>query len=74
MVIKNDAGIDAAINAAMEPLAAAISSFVFYSVEITGTQIPLIVVWLIAAAAFFTFYFGFKGLSLDHISINYFFT
>ena len=62
MLIKNDAGIDAAINAAMEPLARAISSFIFYSVDIAGTQIPLIVVWLIGAAAFFTFYFGFINL------------
>ena len=59
MVIENGTGIDAAINAAMEPLASAVSGFIFYSIEIGGAELPLIVLWLIAAATFFTFYFGF---------------
>ncbi len=60
--MQNEAGIDAAINAAIEPLAAAISSFIFYSVSIGSAELPLIVLWLIAAAAFFTVYFGFINL------------
>jgi AGCS family alanine or glycine:cation symporter len=53
MLIKNEAGIDAVINAAVQPLARAISSFIFYSVEIGGAEVPLIV---------FTFYLGFINL------------
>ncbi len=59
MVVENNAGIDAAINAAVEPLASAISSFIFFSIKIGSTDVPLIVLWLTAAAAFFTVYFGF---------------
>ena len=59
MAISGEAGIDAAINAAVEPLASAISSFIFFSVGIGSAELPLIVLWLIAAAAFFTVYFGF---------------
>ena len=62
MVMENSAGIDAAINAAVAPVAEALSAFIFYSVEIGGAQLPLIVIWLIAAAAFFTVYFGFINI------------
>ena len=62
MVIQNGPGIDAAINAAVEPLAAAISSFIFYSVRVGSAELPLIVLWLISGAAFFTPYFGFINL------------
>jgi len=62
MVIKNEAGIDAAINAAVQPVARALSNFIFYSIEIGGAEVPLIVIWLIAAAIFFTFYLGFINL------------
>jgi alanine or glycine:cation symporter, AGCS family len=59
MLKQNEAGIDAAINAAVEPLASALSSVVFFSIEIGGAELPLIVLWLITAATFFTVYFGF---------------
>ena len=39
-----------------------ITEWVFYSVTIGGADIPLIVVWLIAAATFFTFYLGFLNV------------
>ncbi len=52
-------GIDAAINAAIEPLARWLSAFIFYSVPILGAELPLVVLWLIAGALFFTLYFGF---------------
>ncbi|MCX2979874.1 alanine:cation symporter family protein [Halieaceae bacterium IMCC14734] len=62
MLIKNDAGIDAAINDAFAPIAEAMSSFIFYSVSIGGTEVPLIVVWLIGGALFFTVYLGFLNV------------
>ena len=62
MAMEKSQGIDATINAAIEPVAAALSSFVFYSVEIGGAQLPLIVAWLIIAAVFFTLYFGFISI------------
>lgn len=54
--------IDDAVNAFFEPISAALSSFVFYEVPIAGSQLPLIVAWLIAGAIFFTFYFRFISL------------
>ncbi len=61
-----EAGIDAVVNAAVQPLTDAVSSFIFFEVTIGSASLPLIVVWLIAAATFFTLYFGFvnfRGLA-----------
>ena len=49
------ASLDTLINEAIQPITDAVSSFVFYAVSINGTQIPLIVMWLIAGGVFFTF-------------------
>lgn len=62
MVNENAGGIDAAINAVVAPVAEALSSFIFYGVSVGGAELPLIVAWLIAAATFFTFYFGFINI------------
>lgn len=55
-------GIDAAIERAVQPMTDALSSFIFYSVKIAGADVPLIVVWLIIGAVFFTGYLGFINL------------
>ena len=56
-------GIDQQINDLLRPLADGLSSFIFYAVEIFGTEVPLIVIWLVAAALFFTIYFRFLNIS-----------
>ncbi len=48
------AGIDQVVNDLFQPLAAALSNFIFYSVPIAESKLPLIVVWLIAGAIYFT--------------------
>ena len=50
------ASIDESINQAFEPIASAINQLVFYSISIGESELPLIVVWLIAGALYFTFY------------------
>ena len=40
----------------MRPLADAVSGFIFFTVPVAGAELPLIVVWLICAGVFFTFY------------------
>jgi AGCS family alanine or glycine:cation symporter len=55
-------GIDAAIDGLFRPVAKALSAVVFFSVEVGGSELPLIVLWLIAGATFFTFYLGFINL------------
>ena len=54
--------IDAKINQLIQPLTDILSAFIFYSVPLADTQVPVIVVWLIFAAFFFTFYLGFINL------------
>src|SRR5210317_465863 len=56
------ASIDQAINDAVAPATAFISSIIFYAVDINGAQVPLVVAWLVAAAIFFTVYFRFLNI------------
>ncbi|MGI9438669.1 MAG: alanine:cation symporter family protein, partial [Parvibaculales bacterium] len=46
----------------MQPLTDVLSAFIFYSVPMAGADVPLIVLWLVIAAFFFTFYLGFVNL------------
>jgi len=55
-------GIDQAIDRAFEPIASAMVDIVFVSVNIGGTDLPLIVVWLVVGAVFFTGYFRFINI------------
>ena len=52
-------GIDETINQAFAPIAKAFSNIVFFSVSVGGTDLQLIVLWLIVGAVFFTFYLRF---------------
>ena len=60
--------VDEAINDAVSPVANFISGIIFYSIRIGDPddlayiEIPLIVVWLIVAAAFFTVCLGFQNI------------
>ena len=51
--------IDQIIDAAMRPLADAVAAFIFYSVPLGGTDVPLIVIWLVGGGVFFTLYLRF---------------
>ena len=53
------------VDAMMEPIAQISSSFVFYEITLFGVNVPLIVLWLVAGALFFTVYLGF-------INVRYF--
>lgn len=55
-------GIDNQIDQAVKPYADAVAGFIFSSIPLAGVQFPVIVIWLIAAATFFTFYFRFVNL------------
>ena len=57
--LANAVTIDEKIDAFVQPLTDALSAFIFYSVSIGGTDVPLIVCWLIFGACFFTAYLGF---------------
>jgi AGCS family alanine or glycine:cation symporter len=58
-----------AINNIFDPLADAVSSVIFYAPSIFGTEFPLIVLWLVAAAAIFTIYF--KGIQFRSLGTSW---
>ncbi len=55
--------IDDLINQAVAPVTNVLSGVVFYSVPLFGADIPLVVVWLVFAAVYFTLYFRFLNFS-----------
>ncbi|MGI9295173.1 MAG: alanine:cation symporter family protein, partial [Pseudomonadales bacterium] len=55
-------GIDELINNAVQPLTTFISSIIFFKIPVFGAQFPLVVIWLVAGATFFTFYLRFINL------------
>ncbi|WP_246955526.1 amino acid carrier protein [Brachybacterium sp. Marseille-Q7125] len=62
-------GIDAAIEAIFGPIATFLSEVVFYEVDVFG-GIPIIVVWLMAAAIFLTVWLRFQPITGMKHSIN----
>ena len=48
--------MDQFIDATMKPIANFVSAFIFASVPVFGTEVPLIVFWLVAGGVFFTGY------------------
>ena len=54
--------IDQAIDAAFAPIADVLVNFVFFSITVGETEFPLIVVWLIIGATYFTGYFRFINI------------
>lgn len=62
LLAQADRSLDERISDAIAPVTERIVDIVFFEVSVGGTGLPLIVVWLIAAATFFTLYFGFINL------------
>ena len=56
------AGFDETINTATAPIAKVIGNIVFFKIPVFGAQLPLVVLWLVAGAVFFTFYLGFINI------------
>jgi len=54
--------IDATVEAAIKPFADGLASVIFARIPIAGIEIPWIVMWLVAAACFFTVYLGFMNI------------
>ncbi len=55
-------GIDAAIDAAVRPVADALAAVVFFTIPFGETEVPLVVLWLVAGAVYFTLSFRFINL------------
>ncbi|MCB1948583.1 sodium:alanine symporter family protein [Nitrosomonas sp.] len=54
--------IDKIIDTAFEPVSNAVATVIFYSIPLFDLEIKLVLVWLVAAALFFTVYFGFINI------------
>ena len=54
--------IDAIVDAWVRPAADALSSLVFFAVEVGSAKLPLVVLWLVAGAFYFTVRFRFINL------------
>ena len=57
--VQDSSGIDSLINSAVQPLAAVVSEVIFFTIPLFGADLPLVVLWLVGGAIFFTVYFGF---------------
>ncbi len=57
-----EASIDQTLNDLAAPVAKALSFLVFYKIQMMGAELPLVVLWLITASVFFTFYFNFLNV------------
>jgi AGCS family alanine or glycine:cation symporter len=55
-------GFDAAVDAVVAPLTAALSAVIFVEIPVGDVGVPAVVVWLVAAGVFFTFHLGFVNL------------
>ncbi len=64
------AGFDDAVNEAVEPIANAVSSFIFMSVDVAGTSVPLIVLWLVVGGLYFTVYLRFLPFRALKVAID----
>ena len=60
--------VEDAINSFFDPIATRVASVIFYAPEIFGTPVPLIVFWLVLAAAVFTVYF--KGIQFRSLGTS----
>ena len=58
----HSAGIDETINSATAPIAKLVGQIVFFKIPLFGAELPLVVLWLVAGAVFFTFYMRFINI------------
>lgn len=56
------AGIDESINNATAPIAEFIGNIVFFTIQIGDAALPVVVLWLVMGAVFFTIYMGFINI------------
>ncbi|GAA2335483.1 alanine/glycine:cation symporter family protein [Saccharopolyspora halophila] len=62
--------IENSINTVFDPVATALSNFVFAEISIAGVSFPWIVAWLVVAATVFTVFFGFIQFRNFKLSVD----
>ncbi|MFV0133135.1 alanine/glycine:cation symporter family protein [Streptomyces sp. HMX87] len=62
--------VDEAVSGFFEPIATWLGEVVFYAVPVGGTDLPLIVAWLVVAGLVFTGWFGFVQLRKFRLAVD----
>ncbi|AJP04365.1 D-alanine glycine permease [Streptomyces cyaneogriseus subsp. noncyanogenus] len=62
--------VDKAVSGFFEPIATWLVDVVFYSIPVGGTDLPLIVAWLVIAGLVFTGWFGFVQLRKFKLAVD----
>ncbi len=62
--------VDKAVSGFFEPMAEALGKVVFYAVPVGGTDLPLIVAWLVVAGLVFTVWFGFVQFRKFRLAVD----
>ncbi|CAM5319895.1 alanine/glycine:cation symporter family protein [Streptomyces avidinii] len=62
--------VDEAVSGFFEPIAKWLGDIVFYSVPVAGTQLPLIVAWLVVAGLVFSGWFGLVQIRKFRLAVN----
>ena len=70
---ETEKGWDEKINEYVQPSTDAVSGVVFYAVQFTqdaSSSMPLVIIFLLVAATFFTFYFKFVNVRYAKLAVN----
>jgi AGCS family alanine or glycine:cation symporter len=62
--------VDKAVNGFFDPISSWLTDVVFYAVPVAGTELPLIVAWLVVAGLVFTCWFGFVQLRKFKLALD----
>ena len=54
--------LDKNIDSFVKPFSDGVTNFIFTSLDVYQNSLPLVVVWLVVASVFFTFYFKFINI------------
>jgi AGCS family alanine or glycine:cation symporter len=60
--VAQASAIDDSINSVMEPVTNAIMKVIFFTVSFGDLSVPFVLIWLLAGALFFTFYYRFVNI------------
>lgn len=70
LLAQESKGLDERINDIFQPITDVIVSIVFFSVPVNGVGLPLVLVWLIIGAAFFTVFMKFINIRGFKLAID----
>ena len=70
VAFSQEMSIDEKIESGFKPFADWVGSIVFYAIDISGQDVPIVLIVLLLAALFFTLYFKFANIKLLGVAIR----